>query len=309
MLEERIRLIYLSRDKSDIKQISLSGRKFYITLAGAVLAFTAIIVLGVGLFNKLYTDYRIVRLQNDKEFLQNQLLSFKEKTASIESQLADVQEISDKLRKTAGINPVSSDMRKLGVGGPGFYGSPEIGYYSEEIIKTSVEIENDLDKFIRDIQFERGSLNAVAQKLKEQSNFVNCSPSIMPILGGTIISNFGYRTDPFTKKRSFHPGIDIPAPRGTQVLATADGRISHIDNVDDSNYGKWIEIDHGYGFKTRYAHLSKINVKVGQRVKRWEVIGLVGMTGRAEGYHLHYEVLQQNTKVNPVVYVFNSDGI
>jgi len=307
MLEERIRLIYLSKDKADIKQVSLSGNKFYAALAGFAALMVGVIILGVSIFNHFYSDYRIMSLRNDIEFYQKKVLAHKEKIAEIEDQLAGVQEIGDKLRMTAGINPVSTDMRKLGVGGPGFYGSTEIGYYSDEIIKTAVEIDSDLDKFIRDIQFERGSLNAVAQKLKDQRDKVSCSPSILPILGGFINSKFGWRDDPWTQEPDFHTGIDIAAPKGTQVLVTANGRVSHVDKVDDSSYGWWVEVDHGYGFKTRYAHLSRINVRVGQRVKRWDVIGHVGQTGRAEGYHLHYEVLQKNKKINPSLYVFNSN--
>ncbi len=121
-------------------------------------------------------------------------------------------------------------------------------------------------------------------------------PSIWPVRG-TISAGFGQRMDPFSGEGAFHPGLDISAPAGTDVEATADGIVFYAG--PDSGYGNEVLIDHGYGIKTKYGHLSKIYVVVGQEVRRGQGIGAVGMTGKTTGPHLHYEVLVQETPVNP----------
>lgn len=305
MLEERFRLIYLSKETADIKQISLTGRRFKLLVALVSVCLVGIIAAGVGVFNRLYNDYRIITLQNDKEYLEQQLFTIKQKAAEIQVQLADVQDRGEKLLRTAGIPAPSNDERKLGVGGPAadYIGSSEIGYYGDKIKKTAAEINADLDKFNRDIQYEMGSLNAVTQRLREQRDKIDHSPSILPVLGSHVTSNFGVRDDPFTDVPEFHKGIDIAGERGTKVHAAAAGVV--ISTRHSKSYGNMIVIDHGYGIQTLYAHLSKIDVRIGQRIKRWETIGLVGSTGRSEGPHLHYEVHVKNKPVNPVNFVFN----
>ncbi len=121
-------------------------------------------------------------------------------------------------------------------------------------------------------------------------------PSIWPVRG-PITAGFGQRMDPFSGEGAFHPGLDISAPSGTGVEATADGFVFYAG--PDQGYGNEILIDHGYGIKTKYGHLSKIYAVVGQEVKRGQVIGAVGMTGKTTGPHLHYEVLVHETPVNP----------
>ena len=116
-----------------------------------------------------------------------------------------------------------------------------------------------------------------------------------------MASGFGYRTDPFTKKRRFHQGMDFTAPRGTPVYASGDGVIGRADNRA-AGYGKHVRIDHGFGYVSLYAHLNKFNVKRRQKVKRGDIIGYVGSTGRSVGPHLHYEIFKDGKRVNPLNY-------
>ena len=125
-------------------------------------------------------------------------------------------------------------------------------------------------------------------------------PSIWPVQG-RIMAGFGQRLDPFSGEGVFHSGVDISAPSGTRVEAGADGIV--MEAAWDTGYGNAIMVDHGYGMATKYGHLSKIFVVVGQEVKRGQVIGAVGMTGRATGPHLHYEVIVNETPVNPMKYL------
>jgi hypothetical protein len=127
-------------------------------------------------------------------------------------------------------------------------------------------------------------------------------PSINPVPGYTLGSGFGYRRDPINKKiLKMHWGVDIGAPRGTNILAAADGKVSHTGW--NSGYGLCIDIDHGYGFRTRYAHCNSIIVKEGDIVSRGQVIATVGSTGRTVAPHLHYEVHVSGVKVNPAPYI------
>ena len=118
-----------------------------------------------------------------------------------------------------------------------------------------------------------------------------------------MASGYGYRTDPFTKARKFHFGMDFTAPRGTPVYASGDGIVSRADNRA-SGYGKHIRIKHGFGYMSLYAHLYKYNVRRGQKVKRGDLIGLVGNTGRSAGPHLHYEVHKNGEAINPIHYYY-----
>ena len=120
-----------------------------------------------------------------------------------------------------------------------------------------------------------------------------------------MASGYGFRIDPFTKARKFHKGMDFTAPRGTPVYATGNGIVRRADNRS-SGYGKHIRIEHGYGYITLYAHLYKYNVRVNQRIKRGDLIGYVGSTGRSEAPHLHYEVLKDGERINPINFYYGN---
>jgi len=120
-----------------------------------------------------------------------------------------------------------------------------------------------------------------------------------------MASGYGYRSDPFTKARKMHWGMDFTAPRGTPVYASGDGKVSRADN-SAAGYGKHIRIDHGFGYESLYAHLYKYNVSKGQKVKRGDLIGFVGSTGRSEAPHLHYEVFKDKERINPINFYYGN---
>ena len=133
------------------------------------------------------------------------------------------------------------------------------------------------------------------------------TPSIRPVRDGRISEKYGYRIDPFKDVQRHHNGIDVAAPTGSQVYASAAGVVVMAKSSYrvGQGYGKEVIIDHGDGVRTRYAHLSKVLVKKGLTVKRWEVVGLVGETGRSTGPHLHYEVMMSGKPVNPFSFIIN----
>ena len=141
-----------------------------------------------------------------------------------------------------------------------------------------------------------------------KAELIEAIPSIQPVKNQDltrIASGYGYRIDPFTKKRRFHYGMDFSARKGTPIYATGNGTVRRADNRS-SGFGKHIRIDHGFGYVSLYAHLSKYNVRRGQKVKRGDIIGFVGNTGRSRGPHLHYEILKDNKKINPLNFYYGN---
>ncbi|MCJ7813557.1 M23 family metallopeptidase [bacterium] len=307
-MEERFRLIYLSREGTGIKQVSLSRNKFGICLVLLTVFFGGIIAFMLGLFTRLYQNYQIVNLENNKEYLEKELLVQKERVASLSVQLGEIETVGDELRTVANLPLIDSDTRLVGVGGPSYLGFSDIDYYSNDVSRTAVENDLDLDRVERGIQLEKSSLSEIAAKLKAQEDWLDHFPSIIPVLGGYVLSKFGWRIDPFIRKNAIHEGIDYAAAKGTTVLATAGGvvKLAQEKYTPFKSYGKYIIIDHGNGYETLYAHLLEINVRQGQKVERWDPIGKSGDTGRAEGYHLHYEVRENGVNVNPDWYVLDT---
>ena len=162
-----------------------------------------------------------------------------------------------------------------------------------------------IDQLERRIKLLVESKEDIDSKIKKDKHKLKHTPSIRPIRGGRVTDFFGMRLDPFIEKIKMHHGLDIAAQVGTPVYASAAGVVRLVKNIYRRNkgYGKEVVIDHGNGLKTRYAHLSKINIRKGQKVNRWDVIAYVGRTGRATGPHLHYEVIVEGKQVDPLQYI------
>lgn len=304
MIVERLRLMYLPKEGTGIKQLSLSGRQ--VAVYGSILSicFICFIVLMIGVTTRLFQSYQIHSLEKDRNQLQNELVEIKEKVSALNSRLAQIEQTGDELRNVANLPPINNDVRKVGIGGPGNFRGMDFMYYSDEIQKTALEINLDLNKLERAISLEKNSMLEISTELSEQVNRLDHLPSIMPILGGRITDEFGFRFHPLTRRRQFHKGVDIPMPKGTRVLAAADGVIERIE-TNHKEYGLYIIVDHGFGYETKYCHLSNVLVKRGQKVKRWDPIGEVGQSGRTTGYHLHYEVVSDGKRQDPEHYIYN----
>ncbi len=200
--------------------------------------------------------------------------------------------------------PFPEEYRKMGVGGSDKYSYLE-DLSNGELLK---EVAMGIDKLQRKLYAQSISFSELHKLAKRKEEILSHIPAIQPIRNSDLskaVGGYGWRIDPVYRVRKFHSGLDFTCPRGTEVYATGNGVIEVVENKL-WGYGKSIVINHGYGYKTRYAHLSKINVKEGQKVKRGELIGNVGSTGKSTGPHLHYEVIVKGEKVNPIAY-FHSD--
>ena len=195
------------------------------------------------------------------------------------------------------------ELRTMGTGGSDKYSYLSKMSNSELLIATSTQ----MDKLEKRLNAQSMSFRELLLLAKDKEKLLACIPAIQPVRNSDLkrrISGFGYRLHPIYKTRHMHTGMDFTADKGTKVYATGDGTVELIENKR-WGYGKSIVINHGFGYKTRYAHLSAFKVKGGQKIKRGELIGLIGSTGQSTGPHLHYEVVKNGTKVNPIGYYHN----
>jgi len=200
--------------------------------------------------------------------------------------------------------PISNEVRRAGLVGKNNYKDLDDFNNSDLILSSSKKV----DEIMKALAIQSVSLDEITKLAKQKALLLKSIPAIQPIKNEELkhmASGFGYRSDPFTKIRKFHNGMDFSAKSGTPIYATGDGIVKKADGTV-SGFGNHIEINHGYGYMTLYAHLSKYKVRAGQKVKRGDIIGYVGSTGRSEAPHLHYEVHKNGKVVNPLNFYYGS---
>ncbi|HEY5609754.1 MAG TPA: peptidoglycan DD-metalloendopeptidase family protein [Thermoanaerobaculia bacterium] len=241
-------------------------------------------------FASISRSHELSKLKHENRELQTANEQFSKSVETLRGQLHGIEERTRKLAIIAGIN-ASDDSDQGGVGGArqnDLFANP----YSDEIDKMSFNSRR-LDK----------ELSQVEGKLVERFRLLSSTPSIAPVRG-VLTDGFGGRSDPFTGEPGTHTAIDISTATGQAVRAPADGIVVKAEWAN--GYGNVIYVTHGYGYSTRYGHLRTFSVKPGQRVKRGEILGHVGSTGRSTGPHLHYEVRVNGNPVNPLEYILNA---
>ncbi len=199
--------------------------------------------------------------------------------------------------------PLPEALRKMGIGGSKRYDALNGLTHGASLKQMNAK----LDELSRKSNVQNKSYDELMQLAKQKSEMLASIPAVQPIPNKDLkrmASGYGYRIDPFYKTRKMHTGMDFSAPTGTKIYSTGDGVVESI-KVLRWGYGKHVVIDHGYGYKTLYAHMSKFNVKVGQKVTRGQTIGFVGSTGKSTAPHLHYEVVVNGQKRNPANYYYN----
>jgi murein DD-endopeptidase MepM/ murein hydrolase activator NlpD len=243
------------------------------------------------------------RLRRELENMELQYAIMTERMDQLATVLEDLQERDDNIyRVVFEADPIPKSVRDAGFGGANRYKRLE-GFENSELIK---ETARRMDQLTKQIYVQSKSFDNLVEMAEDKETFLASIPAIQPVANKDLkrmASGYGWRIDPFTKARKMHHGMDFSAQVGTPVYATGNGKIIRADSRS-SGYGKHIRIDHGYGYVTIYAHLSEYNVQVGQKVKRGEVIGYVGNTGRSRGPHLHYEVHLNNDRLNPVNFYY-----
>ena len=201
-------------------------------------------------------------------------------------------------------SPIPEEQRKAGFGGVNRY-KELAGFDNSELVLNTTK---RVDVLSKRLVIQSKSLDEILKLAKEKSKLLAAIPAIQPVRNENlrrVASGFGYRSDPFTKIRKFHEGMDFSAKTGTPIFATGDGVVARADN-SASGFGNHIVIRHGFGYETLYGHLSKYKSRVGQRVNRGDIIGYVGSTGRSQAPHLHYEVHKNGEVVNPLNFYYGN---
>ncbi len=270
-------------------------------------------LLGSALFGFLFVFIASQYIESPKEKalkreLKNMELQYvllNKKMAEAEKVLANVEDRDNNIyRLYFEANPIPEEQRRAGFGGINRYKDLE-GFDNSKLI---IESNKRMDILQKQIVVQSKSLDEIAKLAEDKEKFLATIPAIQPVKNEDLkrmASGFGYRSDPFTKARKFHYGMDFTSPRGTPVYATGDGVVERADNRA-AGYGNHIRIDHGYGYVSLYAHLYKYNVKKNQKVKRGDIIGFVGSTGRSQAPHLHYEVFKDDERINPLNFYYGS---
>jgi len=288
----------------EYEKISLRVKDYF--LKGSLYIIPLVILSGVfgWLISSSIDSPGELEAKNENRFLKVQLKEIKKELRNLNSFAKDIQEKDDDLYRTIfESEPYPDHKRNLSIGGINRYDGLEGYDISTELIET----KKLLSKVTRGLVAQSKSFEEVFDLVKNQEDFLAHIPAIQPVSNKDLTrmaSGFGMRIHPIYRVLKMHWGMDFTATTGTEIYATGDGVVRASDNKY-SGYGNRVEIDHGYGYVSLYAHMSRMKVRPGQKIKRGQVIGLVGSTGASTAPHCHYEVMKDGQKVNPAHYYFN----
>ncbi len=275
------------------------GRFFIFFLTSIVSGFIFLLI-----FLAIFDSPKEKVLKKDISYLELELDVLNQKLDVVEDVLDDLEERDDNIYRVI-FETNSLPTKKRHIGEKDFSSYDQLkGYANSDKV---ISLTQRLDFIEGQIYAQSKSYDELVELIYNKHEMLACIPAIIPVRTTDInrfASGFGYRTDPIYKVKKFHSGLDFSGPIGVSVFATGDGRVSEVVR-SSSGYGNYVMIDHGFGYQTRYAHLSKITVRVGEKVKRGQEIGFMGNTGKSTGPHLHYEVLKANRPINPIHFFVN----
>lgn len=303
---DKIRLIFFSTGESDFKQFEFNLRKALFALLMTTILCTGVFLASVAICNRLFQDSTNTSLAKTNDFLRHKIKLLHSGIERINGKLLALEEDTEDLEVMVGLDAADaaeeSEIQKL--------------LSDQDVVMASVPVDYEYEtEKMNDYlnQLEGRLSHAMEIQGKIEDKFIETRkeiahiPSIRPVDGGKVTDRFGRRKDPFVERVRHHNGIDLSARYGTRVFAAAAGVVefTRVRYRLNKGYGRVVIVNHGYGYKTLYGHLSKIKVKPGQKVERWDVIGLSGDTGRATGPHLHYEVWHNGKAENPEAFILN----
>lgn len=275
--------------------------------AMGIFVLTLIMAYGIyTLFSTYFASPQVLILKNEIREMQYGYELVQGEVKELRGVLGNIEKRDDNIYRTVlGAEPIEKSVRDAGIGGTDRYADIRAKNLSHEDL--IIEVHEQIDQLRRKIYIESKSQDEVVQLAEKKEKLYAAIPAIQPISNKQLVaiaSGFGFRIHPVYKLRKMHTGIDFAATIGTPIYATADGKVDVAD-VRFSGYGKVVEIDHGFGYRTRYAHMHEFAVHPGQAIKRGDLIGYVGNTGLSTAPHLHYEVIINGSQVDPVHYFYN----
>jgi murein DD-endopeptidase MepM/ murein hydrolase activator NlpD len=305
MPNERWTILFLRDQSGPVRQYSVSARTARIALAALAVILTAGLTAGLALGTGGVARIQAQRLRAENELLSSTLQDLRGRVAGLEVNMDSLSSSDARLRVVAGLDQIDDDVLEVGIGGPGL-STPEshpLSGVDPRLGEAAFAVTYDLNVLERRARLLLESFHDADASLAKNYDLLKSTPSILPT-EGFLTSGFSRaRLHPIHDVPLPHEGIDLSAPTGSPIHAAAKGRV--VEAGVFAGYGQMVEIDHGFGFTTRYGHASRLLVRVGQEVERGQLIALVGSTGLATGPHLHYEVRVNGKPQNPLNYVIN----
>ena len=295
MAKKYFSLIIVPHNRGKFKTVTLSEKKVKILITVLTLLFSALTVFLIDYFSMNVTRQKYRELFDENSRQKQAITKYKVSLNKLKTNISEFEAYAKKINVMAGLKSPEV-LKEVGVGGGDRGSGQEVNYsnYSQDAgLNHAKRISRKADGIDK-------NLGTLVRFFENQTAKLASTPTIWPTTGW-LTSAYGTRIDPFTGKKAFHYGIDIASSFGNSIVATADGFVSHVKR--EKIGGNTVIISHGGGFTTVYCHLSKFAVRAGQAIKRWDVIGYVGQTGKALGPHVHYEVRRNGKAVNPYQYV------
>lgn len=309
MIRRQWTLLVVSDNETKVRQYRFSREAVRLIIAVAFVVISIFSSTVTAFVMKSHQPQQTARLEHTNLLLKSEIRDIRKQVNSLNVHLDDLAQQDEHFRLVAGLEPLSADVQRVGIGGPG--GEDASGTVLRKLDRSAGELamttSSQVSELLRRARLLSFSWREARDTLESKNERMESTPSIVPTNGHVSSAFSRSRWHPILDRPRPHEGIDITAPQGTPIVAAAKGVVTKA--TFDGDFGNMVEIDHGYGVTTRYAHASKLLVHPGQTVKRGEKIALVGETGLAVGPHLHYEVLVDGRPSNPRKYFLNMEVI
>ena len=308
---DQFTILLVPHPRGERREWIVSKRAIQIA-AGSLIAFALITgLLGINRYVAIIKGLHVAKMRIENQELRADLAQISEHLESQGERLEGLNDTDRMFRIWAELPDIDQETRQLGVGG----GSDAPPTWEGRVSNSAAGLLSDayvsFDRLERESQFLEDSFQSIESEMAQDEAVRDHTPSILPVspkVDYYVSSRYGPRPDPYTGRKEFHAGLDIAGHRGTDILATADGIVQKVSR--DRLIGHYIAIDHEYGYRTVYGHLlQKPTIKVGDKVKRGDVIGKLGNSGRSTGPHVHYAVQRNGRHFDPLKYIFNSRKI
>jgi len=301
-LKDSYTVMIIPTPTSKAYRFSISKRALKAIMGTTIVVAVLLLVFIIQYFYMVRDMWELKSLRKETKAQKIQIHAFASNIIDLQKQMTRIKDLDTKLRVITDIGPPPESDQLKGMGGPEEPGTDSVSQTGNVQPEDLRKMDQDLSQLRSDAATQELSFEELTEAMKDRHSLWASTPSIWPVRGW-LTSGFGNRISPFTGSVMMHNGIDVASRRDTPVMASAGAVVSY--EGFDSGLGKVVKLNHGYGMQTVYGHLAKVNVRIGQKVKRGDVIGFVGNTGLSTGPHLHYEVFVNNVPVNPLRYILN----
>jgi murein DD-endopeptidase MepM/ murein hydrolase activator NlpD len=301
MRDKYFNFLYIPAINAEPRQFRVRRLFVYGVMSCVAVALLIATWAAVEFSGQIKRTYLLTSLEKENTQLKERVDGFEAEVSVLKRQVAQNFDFQKKARILAQLEEMSDDVAEVGIGGPDYAYIQSVARLDPETRDKVLDVHMDMDKLLRQARLQKESYSDIITNLEEVSDLQRHTPSLRPVNVGFVSSYFGRRMDPISGRRTVHRGVDFSARKGTPVVAPADGVVTFSGKW--KTYGNVVELSHGYGFVTRYAHLEKQLVRQGQKVKRGDVIARVGSSGKSTFSHLHYEVVVDGNRIDPLKYI------